>query len=196
MKKNNNIESITDKIILEQIISEIKIEKQKNTFDLYNFILRNLDINYNFQFLKEESIILTSFLKVFSFIKPQNNSYLLNINKVKNSILTKQYIKNEKIFKLFFIYVFLIWENIKSKNDEKIYISSLKIIKFLIQIFNKLYHKSMFKLQELEIFSKLFLFLSIFEIDKYNNNKNLYENNSIKSFFFLIYQFKFIKQFF
>ena len=196
MKKNNNIESITDKIILEQIISEIKNEKQKNTFDLYNFILRNLDINYNFQFLKEESIILTSFLKVFSFIKPQNKSYLLNINKVKNSILTKQYIKNEKIFKLFFIYVFLIWENIKSKNDEKIYISSLKIIKFLIQIFNKLYHKSIFKLQELEIFSKLFLFFSIFEIDKYNNNKNLYENNSIKSFFFLIYQFKFIKQFF
>ena len=182
---------------MEQIISEIKNEKQKNTFDLYNFILRNLDINYNFQFLKEESIILTSFLKVFSFIKPQNKSYLLNINKVKNSILIKQYIKNEKIFKLFFIYVFLIWENIKSKNDEKIYISSLKIIKCLIQIFNKLYHKSIFKLQELEIFSKLFLFFSIFEIDKYNNNKNLYENNSIKSFFFfLIYQFKFIKQFF
>ena len=199
MKKNNNIESITDKIILEQIISEIKNEKQKNTFDLYNFILRNLDINYNFQFLKEESIILTSFLKAFSFIKPQNKLYLFNINKVKNSILTKQYIKNEKIFKLFFIYVFLIWENIKSKNDEKIYISSLKIIKFLIQIFNKLYHKSIFKLQELEIFSKLFLFFSIFEIDKYNNNKNLYENNSIKSFFFFdlsiqIYKTIFLKR--
>ena len=185
MQKSESSPSNQLKIYTNKLISKAKKKSKKKEYDFYNFLLSKLQTKKIIKISNEEGIYFTLFLELYYKMDSNNILYLHYFENFKPKINEKT--NKEKIFKFFIIYSIMIWGIAnKFKNESSTLSSCYEIIKFLIGVFCKLYKEEIFNYEDLEIFSKLLLILSIYPYElNYKTEENIFENNSIKSFLFL-----------
>ena len=157
--------------------------KDENLSKFYNYFLEKIKINEKIILSNNESLYYSFFIKNLGKIYLSNN---MNINYIYKHSKHFKFINSKSAFKIILIYILFFWYKYKNKYNEKkkieeFFLRENKKLNNLLKIFYKLYIENQFKEKNVEIISKLFVYLSI--CDK-KNYENINSNNEIKSFYF------------